>query len=115
MRDFKKLGMACLVIWFGILASAKGWAQPIDLHWSDDGLRCWYRVPDVSGPSQYRVVDIAKQTVEPAFDHARVQKSIAQENAGEMCFFVNAPLFALLSVPCVTFHALPQTFDLTTK
>ncbi len=79
MRDFKKLGMACLVIWFGILASAKGWAQPIDLHWSDDGLRCWYRVPDVSGPSQYRVVDIAKQTVEPAFDHARVQKSIAQE------------------------------------
>ncbi len=82
MRDFRKLRMAFLAIGVGILASAICSAQPIELHWADDGLRCWYRVPDVSGPPQFRVVDVTKRTVQPAFDHARVRKLLAQ-NIGQ--------------------------------
>ncbi len=52
-------------------------AQSIHLTWAEDGSRCWFASTIESGSKTFYVVDIAQRTCQPAFEHERVAKALA--------------------------------------
>ncbi|HUJ31637.1 MAG TPA: DPP IV N-terminal domain-containing protein [Candidatus Acidoferrum sp.] len=47
-------------------------------HWIEKSDRFWYRRTNLKGGSEFIVVDAAKNTSEPAFDHSRLAESLSR-------------------------------------
>ncbi len=50
----------------------------MDPHWSGDGNRFWYRNDLADGVREFVVVDAAKGTKQPAFDHAKLAEALSK-------------------------------------